>query len=204
MKIMGLIGLLLAVTIVSGCAQSRELIKTVGINTRTDIFQQVFIKGNIPQGSADLIIYSSLKTHKPGLYISDDMFGNKKGTPDYVLLVNIDGQATSIKGTLHAENGGSCSLRNSEIGEGIRYIFNRKLRLKEGIHRLIVAIPEDGIAIEKGISLAGGTENVIELIPQYWSSKPIGYSRHTTYTMRKTSFAGGLRTFDILLNEDSL
>lgn len=198
-----LLGLLLAMAIVSGCARGLRSTENAGMDPRTDIFQEVSTEGNIPKGYADLIIYSSLKTHKPGTYLLDDLFGNKKGTPDYMLLISIDGQITKTRGILKEEDIGTW-VQNSEAGKGIRYVFRINLRLKAGTHRLIVALPEDGIAIEKDMKLTDGTKNLMQLVPQYRGTESVVKSRPTVIKMREPSFTNGMRGFDVLLNWNSL
>src|SRR3970040_1187690 len=91
----------LVLLIMSGCATSPELIRTAGISARDDVFRELTDAGPIPQGHADLRIVSSLKTHMPGIFGREE---NAHGTPDYKLLVNIDGQIMWITGVLQEEN----------------------------------------------------------------------------------------------------
>ena len=175
--------------ILSGCAH------TV-INTRTDVFQEVSPEGKISQGYAELNISSSLKTHKAGKYPLDEMIGNKKGTSDYALLINIDGQVANIKGILKEENIESHFSYNPESGEGIRYIFSDNFQIKAGRHRLVVAIPEDCINIEKEVTLSEGMVNVIKLVPVY-NDKSI---ERTRSELLSDCYPKQIKRFDLLLN----
>ena len=187
---------LLAITVTSGCAGSPELIRTSSVSTRSDVFQELQDGGSIPVGYADLRITSSLKTHKPGIYSSTDVHG----TPEYRLLINIDGQAVQLQGNLYAEDIEPRGLRDPEAGEGIRYRFNKKLRLKTGTHKIVVAIPEDGIVVEREITLSEGRNNNLFLEPVYGSST--GKQRPGFYGV--TSFKEGLKWFVVILNGKSL
>ncbi|MDD2733663.1 MAG: hypothetical protein PHF56_06950 [Desulfuromonadaceae bacterium] len=178
--------------LLSGCAESSALIKANSTSIRTDIYEELTNGGIAPQGFADLRITASLKTHKPGIYSASDIHG----TPDYKLLLNIDGQAMMLQGNLQKENSEPIKLADPEAGNGIRYRYNNNLRLKAGTHRIVVALPDDGIAVEREITLTGGSKNRLVLEPIY-STKP-GMRRPGAY--RSTSFKEGVRTIRLVLN----
>lgn len=182
----------LVVVAMNGCATNPELIRSASIGTRSDVFQELTDGGPISQGYADLRIVSSLKTHRPGIYSARDIHG----TPEYRLLLNIDGQATRIRGDLQEENTVSRGIRDPEAGEGIRYRFNKNLRLKAGTHKIVIAIIEDEIAVEREITLTGGSSNRLELEPIYRSAP--GERRPAIYGV--TSFMEGLRGLRYILN----
>jgi hypothetical protein len=184
-------GLLLAVAVTSGCATSTELIKTSSISTRGDVFQVPTDGGPIPDGYAGLSLSSSLKTHKPGVYSAKDAHG----TPDYKLLLNIDGQVIEISGALREENLEPRGLRDPEAGEGIRYFFRETVRLKSGTHRLVVVVPVDNIAIEREIALSEGINNLV-LEPLYGANA--AKRRPDFYGV--TSFYEGIRGFSVIFN----
>ena len=190
-------GLLVAMTLVNGCATSSELIKKSSVSTRNDVFQEMSDGGTIPQGYADLRIISSLKTHKPGIYPFET---KSHGTTDYALLLNIDGQAVQINGSIVEENIEPRSFRDPEAGEGIRYKFRKNMRLKAGPHKVIVAIPEEEIAVEREISLTEGSSNGLVLEPIYGSVR--GNQRPGFYGV--TSYNEGIKGFRVLLNGSNL
>ena len=99
-------------------------------------------------------IYSTLKTHKPGIYSSKDLHG----TSDYKLLANIDGQAIQLPGTPHEEDSETHGVRGTEVGEGSRYTFTTKLRLRAGTHNVVLALPADDLAIERQVTLTEGEQ----------------------------------------------
>lgn len=176
----------------AGCAGSGELIRTASIGTRNDVFQELTDGGTVPQGYADLRIVSSLKTHRPGIYSIKDIHG----TPEYRLLLNIDGQVTQIRGDLREENTEARGIRDPEAGEGIRYRFNKNLRLKAGTHKIVIAIIEDEFAVEREITLAEGGNNTLALEPAYRAAP--GKRRPGLYGV--TSFKEGIRGVSLILN----
>ncbi len=196
MKKMNLLLLIMIALIVSGCAESSALIKTSSTSIRSDVFKELSNGSLVPPGYTDLRITSSLKVHKPGIYSASDIHG----TPDYTLLLNIDGQVAQLQGRLREENIEPTGLSDPEAGEGIRYQFNKKLRLKAGTHKLVIVIPADGLAIEREISLAEGSNN-LALEPIYGGTPP-GKQRPCFYGV--TSYKEGIRWFRLVLNGKTL
>ena len=184
--------LMLALMVLSGCAESSALIKSNSTSLRTDVYEELTNGASTPQGYVDLRITASLKTHKPGIYSASDIHG----TPDYKLLLNIDGQAVLLRGNLQSENSESRGVVDPEAGDGIRYQFSKNLRLKSGTHKIVVALPDDEIAVAREITLVEGNMNNLVLEPIY-STKP-GKRRLGTYST--TSFREGIRTFRLMLN----
>lgn len=192
MKKMNLLILVMAVTFISGCADSSALIRKSSTSLRNDVFRELTDGGTAPQGHADLHITSSLKTHRPGIYSAKDIHG----TPGYGLLLNIDGQAVQLHGSLREENVEQRGLRDDEAGEGVRYQFEKKLRLKAGTHKVVIAIPADDIAVEREITLPEGSRNSLVLEPIY-RTEP-GKRRPGFYGVK--SFKEGIRGFQVMLN----
>lgn len=191
-KIVVLISLLSA-ALFGGCASSQELVRKNSVSTRSDVFVELADGGPVPQGYADLRITSSLKTHRSGIYSTRDIHG----TPEYRLLINIDGQAALVQGTLKEEDIKPGSIRDPEAGEGVWYLFRKDLRLKAGTHRIVIALPEDKIAVEREITLVEGSSNMLELEPVYGAAP--GKRRPGFYGV--TSFMEGLRGIRAILND---
>lgn len=187
----------MVLTLVSGCAESSALIRASGASIRTDIFEELSDGGTVPQGYADLRMVCSLKTHQPGLYSAKNM--DIHGTPEYRLLVNVDGQAVQLQGALREENG-SHGPRDPEAGDGIRYLFLKKLRLKAGTHKVVVGIPADGIAEEYEVTLADGSSNSLVLEPVYRG----GQEKRRPGLYGVTSFKEGVRGLRGILNNKPL
>lgn len=188
--------LILAISVLSGCAESSALIKANSTSMRMDVFEELANGGTIPQGFAELRITASLKTHKPGIYSSSDIHG----APDYRLLVNIDGQALFLRGNLQPENSEPTKLVDPEAGDGIRYRFSKYLRMKPGTHRIVVALPDDRVAVERELTLSKGNVNSLVIEPIY--STKAGKRRPSIYT--PTNFTEGIRSFRLKLNGKEL
>lgn len=188
--------LMLSLMVLSGCAESSALIKASSTSLRTDVFDELTNGATAPQGYVDLRVTATLKTHKPGIYSAKDIHG----TPDYKLLLNIDGQAVTLQGNLQKENSEPMKLVDPEAGDGIRYRFSRNLRLKAGPHRVVVALPDDEIAVAREITLNEGDRNSLMVEPIY-STKP-GKRRPGMYST--TSFTEGIRSLRLMLNDKEI
>lgn len=184
--------LMLLLMMLSGCAESSALIKANSTSLRTDVYEELTNGATAPQGYVDLRVSATLKTHRPGIFSAKDIHG----TPDYKLLLNIDGQAVLLQGTLQKENSEPMKLVDPEAGDGIRYRFSKNLRLKAGLHKLVVALPDDEIAVAREITLKEGDHNNLVVEPIY-STKP-GKRLPGTYTT--TNFREGVRSLRVMLN----
>jgi len=183
--------LMLSLMVLSGCAESSALIKANSTSLRTDVFEELTNGATTPQGYVDLRVSATLKTHRPGIFSAKDIHG----TPDYKLLLNIDGQAVLLRGNLQNENSESRGLVDPEAGDGIRYRFSKNIRMKAGTHKVVVALPDDEIAVAKEIALNEGDRNNLVVEPIY-SSSP-GKRRPGVST---TSFKEGIRSISLTLN----
>ena len=184
--------LILAISLISGCAESSALIKANSTSLRTDVFEELTNGATAPQGYVDVRVTATFKTHKPGIFSAKDIHG----TPDYKLLLNIDGQAVMLQGSLQKENSEPMKLIDPEAGDGIRYRFSKNLRLKAGLHKVVVALPDDEIAIAREITLKEGNHNNLVVEPIY-STKP-GKRRLGMYS--STSFSEGIRSLRVMFN----
>lgn len=194
------LALLILVPAFGACTSMRDSIKSRNVGIREDVFNELTEKTPIPEGYADIRILVSLKMHQPGYYLLDN---KTHGTPDYTLLINIDGQAVRFKAALKEEGIEPGTPSTPEAGEGIRYLFERNLRLKAGVHKLFVALPEDGVAVEKEIALQDGSDNNLELEPVYHSAKKKGI-RDSVYIEGDPSFYKGVRGLVVIFNDQTL
>jgi len=192
MNRMNVLFLVMAVTFISSCANNSSLIRASSTSIHSDIFEELTVGGPIPAGYADLSVDFSVKTHKPGIYSVKDIHG----TPDYKLLLNIDGQAVQLQGSLREEYIEPRGLRDTEGGEGIRYQFTKKVRLKAGTHKIVIAIIEDEIAVARELILADGSRNSLVLEPVYKMAP--GKRRLGVYSV--PSFQEGIRGLQVTLN----
>lgn len=184
--------LLLGLMALSGCAKGAELVRANSVSTRTGIFEESPQRGVVSSGFTELRLFATFKTHRPGRYSASDLHG----TSDYKLLVNIDGQAVTLEGNLEREDSEPRNMVDSEVGDGIRYRFGKNLRLKPGVHKVVVGLPADGIAVEKEINLPEGSANSLVLEPIYGSKsekKRVGFSN-------PQSFKEGITSLRLTLN----
>jgi len=173
-----------------GCAYNAKLINSMKSSNRQDVFQDLFETSSIQPGYSDIKIVASFKTHKPGEYI----YGSKvRGTPEYKLLMNIDGQAVLLRGLTREEENYDQNHQDSEVGIGIRYLFNRSIRLKAGKHKIFFALPEDEVMVERDIVLKDGSSNELMLEPIY--SSTTGLAKHKVF-----NFSAGINGFWLKLN----
>ena len=87
-------------------------------------------------------------------------------------------------------------MRDPEEGVGIRYQFEKKLRIKAGTHMVRAAIPADDIATAKEVVFTEGEINSLTVEPRYGAIP--GKQRLGLYGM--TSFKQGVRSIRLLLN----
>ena len=184
--------LVMAISLLSGCAESSALIKANSVSLRTDVFEELTNGATAPQGYVDMRVTATLKTHKPGIFSAEDIHG----TPDYKLLLNIDGQAVLLQGTLYKENREPMKLVDPEAGDGIRYRFNKNLRLKAGTHKVVVALPDDGVAVAREITLSEGNPDSMIVEPIYRTTP--GKRKPGIYST--TGFFEGIRSLRVILN----
>lgn len=183
----GFIAILLA-----GCAHDAGLVQQSTISSRSGVFQG--ISGIETAGPGTILtITESLKTPKPGIY----PYGVQTyGTPDYKLVVNIDGQALWLDGKPRPEYIEQTLAHNPDEGDGIRYRFAAILKISGGEHHVIVALPDEGVALEKTVTLEEGRENFLHIEPVYGGvtvrSRPAHYGG--------TSFIEGIHGFMMNLN----
>jgi hypothetical protein len=184
-------------TFTAGC--SRDILQTMTKDTRQGVFQDYLENNQIPQGFSELTIFSSLKTPDPGIYA----FGSKIiDTPDYMLLIDIDGQKMLIKGILRKEISDPVGLNDTEAGAGIRYLFKKDLLLKAGRHKLSVALPAEKIAIEREFIVNDGTFNILRIYPIYRSREPGGMPGRGMFS--SLSFMEGIDGLWIYLNGEEI
>jgi hypothetical protein len=181
----------LSLLVLGGCTQSQGVIKAHSSSVRTDVVEESRKGGKAPAGYLDLKVSSTLKTHPSVSYPASD----KHGTADYLLLVNIDGQALHLEGDRQKENSEALNPADPDAGDGIRYRFGKHLRLKAGNHKLVVALPEDGIVLERELRLSEGDFNELVLKPVYGGRRDSGRKFRAT-----TNFREGIRSFKVVLN----
>jgi len=179
----------------SGCGATATLIAAKSQSERADVFAEVADASAKPQGYADLIVKANIKTHVEGYY-SDEPETSLHGKPGYPFVLNIDGQAVVWKvdgqrevKPAHDEQGRTSN--DPEARTGIKYTLEKKLRLREGAHKVYLALPEDDYIVEAEITLRGGETAVLEFRPIYWH-------KHVPSVM--ATFLKGIRKYEVYLN----
>lgn len=196
MKLREMFLLALGSVIISGCAETSALIKANSTSMRTDIFEESASDSVVPKGFSDLRITSTFKTHKPGIYSASDVHG----TPDYKLLVNVDGQAVLLQGSIGNENRYPIKLVDPEAGDGVRYGFSKILRLRSGTHKIVVALPDDEIAVAREITLRDGKVDHLVVEPVYNGAPGVRRPGFST----TSSFKQGIKTIKLILSGEDL
>jgi hypothetical protein len=193
MKLSGMKLLIAALLLTCGCAERTAVVRSYGSSIRSDVFTEMAARSTAAPGTADLAFVATIKTHRPGAHYTLD----NHGTPEYKLLLNIDGQALLITGLLQEVNE-PVRVQDPEGGEGIRYRFSKSLRLRPGKHTIVIALPEDDIVIEKEITLNDGAVTNLVLEPMYYSEpgKKVMQSAGT--------FTQGIRGFRFSLNGEQI
>lgn len=152
--------------------------------------------GGVPEGMTDLRITASLKTHKPGIHAVSDIHG----TPDYRMLLNVDGKVITVSGQLIEEKREPKKLLDPEAGDGIRYLFRENLRLQAGRHSLAVTVQGDDFEVHGTVMLEAGSTNNLVLEPLYRAAP--GKKRLGLYGA--PGFTEGLKGFALILNGRTL
>ena len=88
--------LLFAGIVLAGCAGNGDLLKRANSPERSNVFTVVTTATPPERGFADLTIRASVKTHRAALF---PLGRDPHDTPDYQLLVNIDGEPYRISGS---------------------------------------------------------------------------------------------------------
>lgn len=180
---------------VLGCGTKTSEIVRLSQSQRSDVFTEISISGEVPAGSADLIIRANIKTHAEGYYAFESK-DSLHGRPGYPFLVNIDGQAVTWKvgGVKDVkpkyDKDGKTSL-DPEAGEGVLYQLEKTLRLKVGAYKIYFSLPEDPYLLDAEITVRDGAQHVMELKPIY---------SYKTVPTRIETFLKGISRYEVYLD----
>ncbi len=184
--------------LLAGCGGTGELIRKQSFGTRSDVYAESGETTTIPQGFADLRVAFSVKTHRSGFHVLES---GTRGSAGYVLVLNIDGHATTLPGVMSEEDTLDERPRTPETGIGIRYRIEKNLRLRAGVHKVFIAVPEDEVAIEQKIQLEWGTRNELLLEPVYGTGvRPTYGIGKLLFGKRGPNFCSHLRGIRMLMN----
>jgi hypothetical protein len=174
-----------------GCGGAVKQITAESQGMRTDVFIEVKGQQPFPKGAVDLTIKAYIKTPPEGYYL----FGERthpQGKDGYPFELNIDGQEIvwGVQGKPEItprwdENGRIIP----EGGEGIRYVLEKKIRLKPGFHHVVFGLPDENYYTEVKVSLREGEPHTLEFQPAY----VMGRKHHR-------SFYHGIKSYDAYLD----
>jgi hypothetical protein len=191
--------IVVALGLMVGCGATARMITAKSQSERTTVFTEVTDAGVRPQGFADMIVKTTIKTHEAGYYIGDPE-KSLHGKPGYPFVFNIDGQAVIWKvdgqkevKSAYDEQGKASN--DPEAGTGTKYILKTKLRLHSGMHKVFFGLPEDDYSVKAEIILSDGEEAVLEFKPLY---------RYKTLPTRIPTFLKGISTYEIYLNGEKI
>ncbi len=186
---------LMILAALTGCGTAAKEIQMRAQSDRTGVFTEVN-EATLPvQGFATLTIKASIKTHLVGYYAleSRDSIHGKSGYP---FLINIDGQAETwtVEGKkeslpLYDKNGNAS--HDSDAGEGMKYVLDKKIRLRAGTHKVFFGLPADDYFKEVEITLKAGDSSILEFKPVY---------RYKTSPHRIPTFLKGIEEYEVYLN----
>lgn len=194
-KITVQLAVVLALALLAGCGAAAKTIAARSASERADVFTEVTGAETIPAGYADVSISAEIKTHLEGYYRGESK-ETAHGKESYPFLFNIDGQAVIWKagGKKHElpkyDPDGKTS-RDPEAGAGMKYVLNKKIRVRAGAHKLFFGLPEDDYYLEADLVLTEGTASNLELKPKYW---------HKHIPTRIPTFLKGISKYEIYLN----
>jgi len=189
------ISVVVLLVILSGCGATAKMIVAKSQNERTNVFTEVTNTGAKPQGYVDMVVKANIKTHEAGYYIGESK-KSLHGKPGYPFVLNIDGQALiwkvdGQKDVKPAYDEEGKTSTDPEARTGVKYTLEKKLRLREGAHKVYFALPEDDYIVDVEITLHSGEESVLEFKPLYW---------HKRIPYRIPTFLKGVRKYEIFLN----
>ncbi|MEK6743952.1 MAG: hypothetical protein AABZ15_10090 [Nitrospirota bacterium] len=189
------VSVVLLFVVLSGCGASAKMTQTKSQSERTDVFTEVSDVGARPQGFADMIVKANIKTHAVGYYLGESG-KSLHGKPGYPFVLNIDGHALvwKVDGQKDAkpayDKDGKTSL-DPEAGDGMKYVLEKKLRLRPGTHKVFFGLPQDEYHVEAEIALRDGEEAALEFKPVY---------RYKIQPTRIPTFLEGINKYEIYFN----
>jgi hypothetical protein len=183
--------------LIAACTESMKKISRMSQSEKTDVFSEVTSEGPVPAGFSDVLIKASIKTLE--IVYSLESGESAQGKPDYIFLVNIDGQAVLWKVAgkkhelpLHVDG---ITNRDPEAGSGLKYVLEKKVRLAAGVHHVFFGLPEEPYYKVADISVTSGGTYVLEFKPKYW---------HSHLTTQTATFFEGILSYDVVFIESIL
>lgn len=191
-----------------GCGATAKEIRAKSLSERADVFHEIKEEGMTPKGFVDVVIKASIKTHREGYYAFESK-ESLHGKPGYPFVLNIDGQAETWKvegkkdNTPKYDDQGK-AIPDSEAGEGVKYVLEKKIRVAAGSHRIFLGLPEDDYALETDLILKEGGPYVLEFKPVYKSERKHYSIRKAERFKRNETYLKGIKKFDLFLDGNPL
>ncbi|MFI5293555.1 MAG: hypothetical protein ACHQ0Y_00820 [Thermodesulfovibrionales bacterium] len=162
----------LSIIILAGCGIASREIAQRSVSESVDVFHEVRDGDITQEGFVDLVVMAQIKTPLEGRYLLESK-KSPHGKPTYTFLFNVDGQAVTwdVRGQKEGDNDFELCMMNHDCGEGMRYVLEKKVRLKEGAHKIFFALPGDNYRTEFEITLKRNEPNNLECKPVYRNQK---------------------------------
>jgi hypothetical protein len=177
-----------------GCGTASKKIAKKSFGKNTDVFYEIQDEGDHQEGLVDLIIKAQIKTHPQGWYFAESK-DSLHGKTTYPFLFNIDHQAIIWEVPGKEENDHECKGKEiiPDCGEGVRYVLEKRIRLKKGVHKIFFALPGDEYRTKFELTCNESKLYILEL-------KPI-YSRYRSVSQ---NYLRGVQRFDVFLNNEQI
>jgi hypothetical protein len=191
--------IIILVITLTGCGTTSKEIQAKSQSERSDVFTETRTAAPLPADFADLLIRAHIKTPLDGYYFFES-HASLHGKPGYPFLINIDSQAMVWKldgfkdsSPLHETDGKTS--REQEAGEGMKYVLEKRLKLRAGQHRIFFGLPEENYSATTDIVLKSGEKAILEYKPVY---------RYKTFPTRIRTFLEGISRYEVFLNGKQL
>ena len=182
----------IAVVVLGSCGTAQKEIMLKQNSTAAGVFREVQKDEPREKETVELLIRASIKTPLAGFHLFESKT-HLHGKPGYPFIFNIDGQAVTWKVDGVTEGGTDIAGKQRdgpEVGLGVRYIMEKRIRLAPGPHRVFFCLPEEDHVTESAIQLEEGKVNVLEYRPFY--RKPGRGIRN--------DFLHGIARYEVFLN----
>ncbi|MEN6489679.1 MAG: hypothetical protein ABFD66_12525 [Smithella sp.] len=190
---------LMILIVLTGCGTAAKEIQIRSQSNRLDVFTEINDASPPVQGFATLTIKASIKTHLARYYVleSRESIHGKQGYP---FLINIDGQAETWtaegkKDSLPLYDLDGKTSHNPEAGEGMKYVIEKKIRLRAGTHKIFLGLPADDYIKEVDITLKEGNAYMLEFKPIY---------KYKDYPTRIPTYLKGIKEYEVYLNNNRI
>jgi len=175
----------------AGCRGAVKQITPESQNMRTDVFIEVKEQQPPPEGTVDLTIKASIKTPPEGYHLLKERT-SPQGKDGYAFELEIGGQEVVWKVEGNQENTPRWDEKGERIpegGQGIRYVLDKKIRLRPGLHHVVFGLPQEDYYTEVKVSLRKDEAHTLEFQPFYAMGRR-GYR----------DFYHGIKTYNVFLD----